>query len=220
MKSLEDLINSGDSALPLLKAMLEEASLNHQLLPPSSDNARVLSALQVTTRSTLGAMAYETGGLLIDHGWLRVLGSGHRHLSRNLVDWNDDRVQAALLVADDAAGGFFTINGGGLGSDVGAMYYWAPDTLQWEPLEVGYSDFLAWALSDQLAVFYQGLRWDDWQRDVQALSANQCFSFYPFLWTREGSVQHSHRAVVDVDELFAMHLDLARTLDSSASPSA
>lgn len=217
MRSLEDLINSSDSALPLIKTMLEETRLDHQLLPPSSANARVLSALQVTTRSTLGAMAYETGGLLIDHGWLRVLGSGHGHLSRNLADWNEGRVQGALLVADDAVGGFFAINGGGLGADVGAMYYWAPDTLQWEPLEVGYSDFLAWALSDQLAVFYQDLRWDGWQAEVQALSADQCFSFYPFLWTREGSVQHSHRAMIDVGECFATHLDLARTLDGGAS---
>ncbi|WP_047305120.1 DUF2625 family protein [Pseudomonas fluorescens] len=217
MRSLQDLINSGDSALPLIMTLLEETRRNYQLLPPSSDNARLLSALQVTTHSTLGAMAYETGGLLIDHGWLRVLGSGHRHLSRNLVDWNDGRVQGALLVADDAAGGFFAINGGGLGSDVGAMYYWAPDTLLWEPLDIGYSDFLAWALSDQLAVFYQDLRWEDWHLDVQALSADQCFSFYPFLWTQEGSVQHSHRAMIEVGELWAMHLDLARTLDGEAS---
>jgi hypothetical protein len=45
-------------------------------------------------------------------------------------------------VADDAAGGCFSINGGGLGDDVGAVYYWAPDILQWEPLGIGYTAFL------------------------------------------------------------------------------
>ncbi|MFJ7142152.1 DUF2625 family protein [Pseudomonas protegens] len=57
MSSLEDLIKSGDPALPLIKTLLEETSRNSQLLPPSSENARMLSALQVTTQSTLGAMA-------------------------------------------------------------------------------------------------------------------------------------------------------------------
>ena len=33
-----------------------------------------LHRLQVTTRSRMGALALHTGGLLVDHGWLRVLG--------------------------------------------------------------------------------------------------------------------------------------------------
>ncbi|UVM52717.1 MULTISPECIES: DUF2625 domain-containing protein [unclassified Pseudomonas] len=219
MKSLEDLIDSRDPALPLIEKMLVEATLNYQLLPPSTENGRVLSGLQVTTRSTLGAIAYGTGGLLIDHGWLRVLGSGHPQLPRNLVDWNDGRADAYLLVADDAAGGFFSINGGGLGDDVGAMYYWAPDTLRWEQLDIGYTDFLGWALSDRLAIFYDGLRWDGWRSDLQALKADQCFSFFPFLWTQEGSIEESRRTMIDVGEQFEMNVELARKLDNgSAQP--
>lgn len=213
MTSLEDLIDSRDPALPLIEKMLGAATLSYQLLPPSTESGRVLSSLQVTTRSTLGAIAYETGGLLIDHGWLRVLGSGHPQLSRNLVDWNNGRADAYLLVADDAAGGFFSINGGGLGDDVGAMYYWAPDTLRWEQLDIGYTDFLGWALSDRLATFYDGLRWDGWRSDLQELRADQCFSFFPFLWTREGSIDESRRTLIDVGEQFEINVELARKLD-------
>ncbi|MBA2930338.1 DUF2625 domain-containing protein [Pseudomonas sp. CCUG 57209] len=213
MTSLEDLIDSRDPALPLIEKMLGAATLSYQLLPPSTESGRVLSSLQVTTRSTLGAIAYETGGLLIDHGWLRVLGSGHPQLSRNLVDWNNGRADAYLLVADDAAGGFFSINGGGLGDDVGAMYYWAPDTLRWEQLDIGYTDFLGWALSDRLATFYDGLRWDGWRSDLQELRADQCFSFFPFLWTREGSIDESSRTLIDVGEQFEINVELARKLD-------
>jgi len=213
MTSLEDLIDSRDPALPLIEKMLGAATLSYQLLPPSTESGRVLSSLQVTTRSTLGAIAYETGGLLIDHGWLRVLGSGHPQLSRNLVDWNNGRADAYLLVADDAAGGFFSINGGGLGDDVGAMYYWAPDTLRWEQLDIGYTDFLGWALSDRLATFYDGMRWDGWRSDLQELRADQCFSFFPFLWTREGSIDESSRTLIDVGEQFEINVELARKLD-------
>lgn len=213
MKSLEDLIDSRDPALPLIEKMLGAATLSYQLLPPSTESGRVLSSLQITTRSTLGAIAYETGGLLIDHGWLRVLGSGHPQLPRNLVDWNNGRSDAYLLVADDAAGGFFSINGGGLGDDVGAMYYWEPDTLRWEQLDIGYTDFLGWALSDRLATFYDGLRWDAWRSDLQELRADQCFSFFPFLWTREGSINESSRTLIDVGEQFEINVELARKLD-------
>ena len=65
----------------------------------------------------------------------------------------------------------------------------------WEALEIGYSDFLGWALSDQLSAFYEDLRWPTWREDLQSASADQCFSFFPFLWTREGSVQGSSRKV-------------------------
>ncbi|QXI31057.1 DUF2625 domain-containing protein [Pseudomonas vanderleydeniana] len=212
MKHLDELIERDDPAMPIIREMLAGATRPYRLLPASSENARVLSHLQVTTRSTLGAMAYETGGLLIDHGWLRILGSGAAELSRNLVDWNDQRAEGHLLVADDAAGGFFSINGGALGDDRGAMYYWAPDTLAWEPLEIGYTDFLGWALSDQLTAFYESLRWDGWVEDTQALGADRCFNFFPFLWSREGSVQGSQRKAVDIAEQFSVNTELSRTL--------
>lgn len=213
MTSLEDLIDSRDPALPLIEKTLGEATLSYQLLPPSTDRARVLSGLQITTRSPLGAIAYETGGLLIDHGWLRLIGSGHPQLPRNLVDWNKGRADGYLLVADDAAGGFFSINGGGLGDDVGAMYYWAPDTLRWEQLDIGYTDFFGWALSDRLATFYDGLRWDGWRHDMRGLRADQCFSLFPFLWTREGSIDESSRTLIDVGEQFEINVELASKLD-------
>ncbi|TMU71865.1 DUF2625 domain-containing protein [Pseudomonas fluorescens] len=216
MKSLEDLIDHRDPALPLIEKMLGETSLDVQLLPPSSENTRVLSGLQVSTRSTLGSIAYDTGGLLIDHGWLRVLGSGHPQLPRNLLDWNAGRAEGYLLVADDAAGGFFAINGGGLGDDAGAMYYCAPDTLRWEPLEIGYTDFLGWALSDNLATFYDGLRWEGWRSDMEALKADQCFSFFPFLWTQEGSIAQSNRTMVKVSEQFEVNVELAGKLAGEA----
>ncbi|WZB73204.1 DUF2625 family protein [Achromobacter xylosoxidans] len=104
---------------------------------------------------------------------------------------------------------FFAINGGGLGADAGALYYRAPDTLEWEPLELSYTDFLRWALGGGLEEFYEGLRWPGWQTDAQALAGDQGFSFYPFLWTREGSPSTSSRKAVDVAELYAMNVEQA-----------
>ena len=44
--------------------------------------------MQMPTSSPMGAVIYETGGILIHHGWLRILGSGSFKLPRGLMDWN------------------------------------------------------------------------------------------------------------------------------------
>src|SRR4029079_17681014 len=95
-----------------------------EILAPSADRESVLLGVQVTTHSTLGALAYETGGLLIDDGWLRCLGSGHPRLTRTLPAWNAGRSQGFYLVGDDAAGGFFALDGGAFGSGNHSVHYW------------------------------------------------------------------------------------------------
>lgn len=193
--------------MPLIEQWLARAVQTFEILEPSEARAEVLVGLQVTTRSPMGAIAYETGGILIDGGWLRILGSGHPKLQRNIVEWNRGRSGGHLLVADDAIGGFFSINGGAFGDDRGSMYYWAPDTLRWESLGLGYSDFLWWALSEKLTAFYEGLRWPGWEAEVKNAGGDECFTFYPFLWTKQGSVATSARKLVSVAEQYAFNMD-------------
>jgi len=55
-----------------------------------------LVAVQVTTRSPMGAIIYETGGILVDHGWIRILGSGCEPSEETSVatgdgKWENDR---------------------------------------------------------------------------------------------------------------------------------
>ena len=47
-----------------------------------------------------------------------------------------------MLIADDAAGGFYAINGGGLGKDLGKINDLSPYDLEWDSLEIGYTDFI------------------------------------------------------------------------------
>lgn len=212
MRTLEQLIDHRDPALPLILDCAKASAHDADILAPSTERAAVLTWLQVTTRSHLGSVAYDTGGIVIDGGWLRILGCGHDRLTRNLRDWNFGRSAGYLLVADDAVGGFFALNGGSLGECVGTIYYWAPDTLAWESLDMGYGDFLTWTFTERLARFYEGLRWQGWQADCAALGTDQCFNFYPFLWTAEGSVQDSTRGVVNVAARWSFMRDLVEQL--------
>jgi hypothetical protein len=217
MRPIKELINDQDPGIAKIHEWMRNAANTCELLPPSQQREQVLLETQVTTRSTMGAIAYETGGILIDGGWLRFLGSGHPKLPRTLPGWNQGRSSGFYLVADDAAGGFFAINGGAFGEDVKNMYYWAPDSLDWEPMKIGFTDFFVWALSERLAQFYETLRWPSWREEIAGLSGDSCFSFYPFLWTMEGSLITSHRAQVPVREAFDLKVELLRQL-SEKSP--
>ena len=66
------------------------------------------------------------------------------------------------------------------------MYYFAPDSLRWLPMEIGYSQFLLFCFETDMNDFYEGLRWKGWEKDVAALNPDYAYSFVPFLWTKEG----------------------------------
>ena len=212
-RKLNELIDTQEPAIELLQKLVNDAEVPCELLPPGPERENALVYLQVTTRSTLGAMAYDTGGLLIDGGWLRLLGSGDAKLSRSLHEWNSPRTDGAFyLVGDDLAGGFFAINGGAFGDDLGSVYYWPPDSLEWESLERGFTDFVAMFLTHTLEKYYTDLRWSTWREDARNSSSDQCFAFYPFLWTKEGSVERSHRSVVPISEMWDAKVDIVRQL--------
>src|SRR5437763_631158 len=122
MRTLEELLNTDEPAFPLIQTWAARAVRQVELLPPSAARGDALLQTQVTVRSPMGAVVYETGRILIDHGWLRVLGSAHQRLTRTLPGWNEGRSDGFYLVADDVVGGFFAINGGALGDDVKNIY--------------------------------------------------------------------------------------------------
>jgi len=206
VRTLEELTGTSVSAIHAIRRWVDDADCDCTILPPSEDRARTLLSLQIPTDHPLGAIAYETGGILIDHGWLRFLGCGHPTLARNVADWSVQWGQGLWLVADDVVGGFFAVNGGAFGEDTG-MHYWAPDSLQWEPIGFEFDFFFRWSLTPALGEFYQHLRWRNWVADIAgSLSPDCCFMFDPPLWSDEGTVKSSRRDTLPATELYATKL--------------
>ena len=87
------------------------------------------------------------------------------------------------------------------------MYYFAPDTLKWEVMGIGHTAFVQWAFTDRLHAFYANLRWAGWEEDVRGLSGDQCFNFYPFLWTEQGSVEVSKRRPIPIAEQYLFNME-------------
>jgi hypothetical protein len=216
-RPLEELINTREHALPLIQEWVAQAVRPVDVLPPSPDRDEVLLRTQITTRSPLGAIAHGTGGIVIDCGWLRVLGSGHERLTRTLPDWNEGRSDGFYLVGDDAVGGFFAINGGALGPVTHKMFYFAPDSLDWEPTEMSFSAFFLWACTGALDRFYEDIRWPGWENDVATLHGDRCYFFAPPLFTQEGHGGSRRRFEVPVSESWGVQMEFRDQLGDSST---
>ena len=219
MRPVDELINKTDPGWTIIKQWIELPKNKVEVL--STDTAKAkneLYKIQVTTRSPMGAVVFMTGGILFDNGWIRILGSGNIKLTRTLSDWNKGKTFAEigqqspyLLIADDVIGGYFLLNGGGLGTDLGKVYYFSPESLEYEPLDLTYGDFLNFSLNGDLDKFYKGLRWKSWKEDISTLSGDNVISFYPYLWTKEGKdITKDSRKAVPVGELYLSNMDLRK----------
>ncbi len=226
-KPLAELLKVEDPAWPHVAEWIQAAEVRVEVL--ASDErlrAEVLLESQLTLRSPVGAVVYNTGGILVDSGWLRILGSGHARFGRSLASWNQECASAAadhtlgfLLIADDVVGGFFALNGGAFDAEPGQVFYFAPDALRWETLKgMGYSEFLAWSFSSRIKSFYQNMYWPGWESEVAALTGDQALAIYPFPCTVEGkNIAACGRRPCPVGEIFALNVfELPKQLLSTA----
>lgn len=89
MQTLEQLTSPEHSAWITLSQWIDNARNHCEVIKKDQSSAeRELFTMQMPTSSPMGAVIYETGGILIHYGWLRILGSGSFKLPRGLMDWN------------------------------------------------------------------------------------------------------------------------------------
>lgn len=219
-RTLAELTNVEHPAWPGLHDRIASAHVPVQILDADRCRAdETLVALDVTTGSTLGALAYHSGGLILDHGWLRVLGGGTTQLpslaTANGLTSTDGVSQPPpwLIVAFDVLGGRFAIDGGGLGFTPGHVCYWGVDSLAWQGLGIGHTAFIDAFLHGAGTEFFASLRWEGWQGDVATLSPDEGMSMMPPPFTAEGAdTEAATRRPVPFAELLAFYDDMARQL--------
>lgn len=221
-RTAEELINRKDPGWVIVKSWIDSAKNKVEVLPADSIKSKdALYNTQVTSRSPMGAIIFTTGGILVDDGWIRILGSGSSRLTRSVPSWNKGKSYKEfigegapfLLVADDAIGGFFLQNGGALGDDIGKIYYFSPDNLEYEALDLTYSEFLLFCFNNDLNKFYEGSRWQGWREETIALKGDEVFNFMPPLWAKEGKdIAKGIHKPVPVEEQFLFNLQMRKQL--------
>lgn len=211
------------SAWPQVVSLIDAAPFPVEIAPPSPDAAQDLARLGLTEESSLGAMVANTGGLMIDHGWVRLFGSYSERLHRSVVSWNQDqgvwtgeRAPPLLVVGDDILGGMFALDGGAFGGDRGLVWYFGPDTLKWESLNCGYTALLHFLIGVGLDTFYADHRWPGWTSEVEALSGDGALFIHPPLWAVGPAIPERHRGAVPMAEMLATHAKVLPELNKGA----
>lgn len=177
-----------------------------------------IDVLQVTSKSVLGSIILNTAGIVIDN-WIRIL--GHESdtnigiLSYNLVDQNGvaTKIDKMLIVAYDVVGGLFALNAGKFNIGIGEVWYFAPDTLEWESLEMQYSEFMAWVAQGNIDEFYSTMRWSTWKETCKDIKFDEAILIYPFLWSNEIQIEKADKNKVPVEELFKINQEYSKKID-------
>lgn len=175
----EDVLEGSAAHLPL-----------HEIvpLPTPKRGEESLLALQVTTRSAMGAITYNCSKLKLYGGWLTIIGAGcgGGSASYSIGEWSAFCAMqlgippGLVLVAYDCVGGFFFLNGGALPAHipVGQICYLPPDCAPssddqeiYMAFGMGYGDFLhTWALQPaRVADFYSEFYFDGWETAMEEL---------------------------------------------------
>jgi hypothetical protein len=214
VRSLAELISDDRSAWAEIEAAVTGSPYAVELLPADPDRAASgLQRLQVATTSWLGALVYGSGGLLLDGGWLRVLGCGHpRRRLAGIHEANEIFAAAGLVVAQDILGGEFVWRQGE-SEGKPTIHYFAPDTLRWEDLTLGYTDWLYAMLAGAADRFYLSWRWPGWRDEVAACPLDAGISTMPPLFAQDGrDIGGVSRRPVAMAELLGVKHDMADQL--------
>jgi hypothetical protein len=171
-----------------------------------------INELGASPDSVFGAIIINTCGIVFDK-WVYVLGqTSERYGVLNFAEAMNYDSAGLLVVARDIVGGLFALNMGRFAEDRGMVWYFAPDTLEWESLEMKYSEFIAWLVQGKLSDFYSSMRWSDWRKDAESVSFDTGILIYPYLWAKECNIETASKRVVPLAEIISMNEEFARKL--------
>lgn len=164
--------------------------------------------LKIPDDSVLYSVVTNSNGIIINN-WIRLWGQNsndnHGVEYYNLLFQND--IEGLFLVASDVLGGLFAINLNKFNEGINLIWYFAPDTLEWECMDMQYNEFLAWSIQGNIDEFYSTMRWNNWKEDVKNIGINYALLIYPFLWARECDIEMASKKVVSIDELIKINFE-------------
>ncbi len=181
------------------------------------NGAKAIDVLRITSNSVLGSVVLNSSGIVVDN-WIRVFGHDCKS-NRGIITYNNidssgiaTKIKRMLIIADDVVGGIFALNAGKFNTGIGDVWYFAPDTLDWESLGLKYSEFLAWIAQGSIDDFYSTMRWNSWKDICKKIKFDEAISIYPFLWSNELQIESADKKIVPAKELFEINQEFSGKL--------
>ncbi len=197
-------------------SMFEDSNRNISIYKGiESVGIQELSNLGINKDSALGGIILNTAGVCVDN-WIRIIGqSNDEHggickYNRLGKDIECDFVKGMLIVAQDVVGGLFAVNVSKFSEDINNIWYFAPDTLEWESLDMDYAEFIEWVVDGNVDEFYVNMRWNTWKEDCKDIHFEQAYLIYPFLWAKECDLSTATKRIVPFEEMKAINLEYAK----------
>ena len=176
--------------------------------------------LGISESSTFGMIVNFTAGISINNGWMRLFGGESSENIESIASWNqignDNNavIDEAIMIGYDVIGGFFAMNYGAFNSKLGIIYYYAPDSLVWESLDLDYNDFFHWCLNGDLKKFYESYYWDSYEKEILLVKAGQGFSLYPPLFTKEGkNTNLISKKIIPLKEIWSLNQSYQKQIE-------
>lgn len=171
----------------------------------------VVKLLGLNEKTTLATIIYNVAGIVIGN-CIRILGQGSSELVsiaeiNRIEDGIPTKIKGLLIVATDIFGGMYAMNTEEIDGVVGEIFYFGPDTLEWENLNMKYSQFLYWTVNGNTKEFYESMKWSDWETCAKETSFNQGILIYPFLWSQEIKIETASKKIVPFEELINVNME-------------
>ena len=140
------------------------------------------------------------GGIIIDN-WIRLYGCGQLNVIEKNKKYNKENT-VDIILGEDIIGGLFALKDG-------FVYYFAPDALKWENLNIYYANYIDWLINSNEDVnkFYELYRWNTWKDDVSNISLDDGISFYPPLFTKY-NINERSKKVIPMDEIIGINMEI------------
>lgn len=132
-----------------------------------------------------------------------VIDSVLRVFSEGRKDFCEENMTAA---ATDVFGGVFAVCGE-------TVMYFAPDTLEWEDMELDFPQFLSWVSHGDTGAFYSSWLTQEIAELAEKTGFDEGILIYPFLWSKECSIETASKKIVPFRELYGMNMEFKAKFD-------
>jgi len=194
-----------------LKDIFTQSSNKIEIFEPECDGTELIGKMGIDENTVIG-LCIANAAMLRINGYLRIWGTGNGKNHRNIMEYGNELRKLfggnRVFIADDVWGGIFAISNGDFEGAPQHVWYFAPDTLQWESLEVTYSQFLSWVSDTGINEFYSSFLWSRISGLLDEIKFNQGLSIYPPLWAKECDSETASIKIIPFDEIIAFNAEV------------